>query len=141
VNTVESLPLCSGLALVIFTDATDLAYLRFLKRGYRHCFVALCQPTGIGESPLTGTHQWVILDPLSHQLEVKTAPQASVAELSGIFTGLGCCVEAVAVSVAPLRPAPWMPFTCVEMTKRILGIQQRSIITPWQLFCYLRKTA
>ena len=29
------------------------------------------------------------------------------------------------------------PFTCVELTKRILGIKKAGIITPYQLYKYL----
>ncbi|KAF0139569.1 MAG: hypothetical protein FD153_922 [Rhodospirillaceae bacterium] len=45
--------------LVVFCDNTDLWWLRFLKRGFRHCFVALCD----------GRH-WVTIDPLSHYTDV-----------------------------------------------------------------------
>jgi hypothetical protein len=33
-----------------------------------------------------------------------------------------------------LRPAPLAPFTCVEAAKRVLGLHDRRVVTPWQLY-------
>ena len=46
-------------ALVVFSGATDLRWLGLLKRGFRHCFVALHD----GE-------RWITVDALSHRIEV-----------------------------------------------------------------------
>jgi len=37
------------------------------------------------------------------------------------------------------KQAPWMPFSCVEAVKRVLGIHKSFILTPWQLYRFLRK--
>ena len=31
------------------------------------------------------------------------------------------------------------PFTCVEVAKAVLGIRKKSILTPWQLYNYIKK--
>jgi hypothetical protein len=39
------------------------------------------------------------------------------------------------------RPAPLMVFTCVEAVKRVLGLHARFVLTPWQLYRHLMKSA
>jgi len=36
-----------------------------------------------------------------------------------------------------VKEAPWMPHTCVEAVKRVIGLHARFIITPWQLYRHL----
>ncbi len=110
-------------AWVIFSDNTDLAWLRLLRPGFRHCFVVLHD----GE-------RWIAVDPLAPLLEVTVPPVAAGFDLPGWFAAQGHTVIAAPVRRGLARPAPWGMFTCVETCKRVLGLHDRFVVTPWQLF-------
>jgi hypothetical protein len=114
-------------AWVVFSGQTDLPWLRVLRKGFRHCSVIL-QDNG----------QWVTLDPMAHRTEVCVHPVAADFDLPAWFERRGLIVIPVSVQ-KPLREAPWGLFTCVEAVKRVLGIHERFVLTPWQLFCHLRR--
>ena len=109
-------------AWVVFCDNTELAWLRLLKPGFRHCFVVLHD----GD-------RWIAVDPLAPLLEVTVPPVAADYDLPGWFAGQGHTVVAATVRRDLARPAPWGPFTCVETCKRLLGLHARFVVTPWQL--------
>ena len=52
-----------NIALVVFSDTTDLWWLKFLKSGFRHCFVI------IKFSDLE-RDRWVALDPMLHHWQM-----------------------------------------------------------------------
>lgn len=110
-------------ALVVFCDATDLPWLRLLKPGFRHVFVALAD----------GPH-WITLDPLSPHTEVAVQPVPAGFDLAGWFREQGLVVVEAAVARGHRRPAPFGPFTCVEAVKRVLGLHAPFILTPFQLY-------
>lgn len=118
---------CHG--LVVFADATDLWWLRPLRRGFRHCFVALAVDGG-----------WVVVDPLSHVTSVAHFPAAQDFDLGAWYRQHGLVVVVVKKISPVRRVAPLMPYSCVESVKRILGIRARSVWTPWQLYRHLNKT-
>ena len=60
-------------AWVVFCGDADLWWLRLLRPGFRHCFVALND----------GTH-WITMDPLSPHLEIAVQPVAGIAAASTI---------------------------------------------------------
>lgn len=113
-------------ALVAFGDAHDLWWLRILKPGFRHCFVAL-----------SDGGCWVVLDPLSHATAIAVHPPIPAGRLAAFYRGRGLAVVAVRPRIPPRRAAPWRPYTCVEAVKRVLGIQDGRIHTPWQLYRHL----
>lgn len=115
-------------ALVVFTDATDLWWLRLLRRGFRHCFVALYMPAG-----------WVVVDPLSHRTIVTQLPVSKEFDLAGWYRQQGMTVVTVRNHSPYRRAAPVRPYSCVESVKRILGIQAAFVLTPWQLYRHLNK--
>lgn len=116
----------SEVALVVFDGETSLKLLRFLRPGFRHCFV-LVHRQGC----------WVIYDPLSHRTDLEVVVGPSVDELAEWYRGKGLKAIETTVRPAPLRPVPLRPFTCVEAVKRVLGIRAPWVTTPWQLYCYL----
>jgi hypothetical protein len=61
------------------------------------------------------------------------------ADLAAHLRGLGHCALTVPVLRPPRRLAPPLPFSCVEVVKRLIGLQSWQIRTPWELFLYLRK--
>ena len=115
-------------ALVAFTGRTDLAVLRVLKPGFRHCFLAL---------PDRG--QWLLYDPMAHATALQGLPLAPGTNVFDALLAEGFVVVPARVRCAPRRPAPVAPFTCVEAVKRALGIHARGVVTPWDLFRYLTR--
>ncbi|MES2728509.1 MAG: hypothetical protein V4621_00220 [Pseudomonadota bacterium] len=117
-------------AYVIFSNETSFFWLRFLKTGFRHCAViipATDRPRG-----------WTIVDPLSHHLLVDdvTVPEGC-PDLPEQLRQAGHILVSVVMAPPPHRPAPIMPLSCVEVTKRLLGIHSKRVWTPYQLYLYL----
>ncbi|WP_114393160.1 hypothetical protein [Oleisolibacter albus] len=115
-------------ALVVFCDseAGGLWWLRLLKPGFRHVFVALED----------GAH-WITVDPLSPHTDVAVQPVPAGFDLAGWFRRQGMTVVQTRLCRPPARPLPPAPFTCVEAVKRILGLWAPAVLTPWQLHRHL----
>ncbi|MBK8174224.1 MAG: hypothetical protein IPK66_02725 [Rhodospirillales bacterium] len=58
-------------AIVVFSDDTELFFLKWFRRGFRHCFVAVC----IDDC-------WIIYDPLSHQTHFSLVKGIGCKELA-----------------------------------------------------------
>jgi hypothetical protein len=114
-------------AYVVFTGQADWPWLRWLKTGFRHCFVLLYD----------GRH-WVSLDPLLNHTEVQVHNVPPGFDLPGWLEGRGHRVVKADIRRDHLRPAPFAMFSCVEAVKRVLGLHDLRILTPWQLYRYLR---
>lgn len=124
----ENIPENSGkFAVVGFADADRPRALRWLAKGFRHCF-ALVRSSG----------RWVLVDPLSHWTEVvalaEAADGATAEDMVKALRARGLAAVACAV-VEPARQGSWpAPYTCVEAVKRVLGIRAPLVFTPRQLF-------
>lgn len=118
-----------GPALLVFCHETEIAWLRGLKPGFRHVFMAL---------PVQGG--WITLDPLSTRLEVEYHPLPPDTGLAAWFRARGHAV--LESPILPPLPVQWpfAPLTCVSVVKRVLGIQAPLVITPWQLYRHLGGT-
>lgn len=118
-------------AWVVFSGQTEIAWLRVLRPGFRHCYVLL-----------NDGDVWTSIDPLSPYTDVVVHHCVDVDfDLPGWLKSRGYCVIPALINREHARPAPWMMFTCVEAVKRILGIHNRFIVTPWQLYRHLSKSA
>lgn len=115
-------------SLVVFRGVADLPWQRFLRPGFRHCFVCL-----------NDGRQWLVLDPLSCRTELATLSVSPDFDLAAWFRDHGLITVPARPQRQRRRPLPWAPFTCVEAVKRVLGIADPLIITPWQLFQALRR--
>ncbi|OIN86858.1 MAG: hypothetical protein AUJ12_04415 [Alphaproteobacteria bacterium CG1_02_46_17] len=115
-------------ALVVFSGQTDLWWLRFLKRDFRHCFVVICSQD-----------RWVVIDPMLHFWEVSIPDVSAESDLAGWFTGQGLKVVETEIISPARRCYPPIFLSCVEVVKRILGVHRPFIITPAQLYRYLQK--
>lgn len=115
-------------ALVVFGGRADLWWLRLLKPGFRHCFVALAGEAG-----------WVVVEPLSHCTEVTVLPSDLAMDPAEWYRRHGLTVVETVPVTPPRRSAPWRPYSCVESVKRILGIQSGIVLTPWQLFRHIEQ--
>ncbi|HEX9703380.1 MAG TPA: hypothetical protein VGA19_11060 [Rhodospirillales bacterium] len=122
-------PPLSGRALVMFSGRTDLKRLAWLKPGFRHCFAAVeCD------------RQWVLYNPLSHATEVALLGAIEPEALAAWYRDRECRVVPWVRRPAPPRPAPVGLYTCVEAVKRLLGIHARLVLTPWNLYNFLKNT-
>lgn len=116
-------------ALVVFSGAADIWWLRLLRPGFRHCFVALQCDGG-----------WVVIDPLSHYTAVVHFPFSEEFDLQALYRQHGLKVVQTQFVSPNRRIMPIRPFSCVESVKRILGIRAGLVLTPWQLYRYLNKS-
>lgn len=116
-------------ALVMFSDSTSLWGLRFLKRGFRHCFVALSVNDG-----------WIVYEPLLSRTEITVIPNMTAEQVRKGFESMGCsvCYTSISSCQKYKRKFRLRPFSCVEATKRVLGIQ-RSLWTPYQLYQFINQ--
>lgn len=114
-------------AWVAFCEGRGLWWLRWLKPGFRHCFVIL------GDA-----RRWVVIDPGSCFTDVAALERAQRPDLPGWFRAQGMTVARAPIRRDILRPAPWRPFTCVEAVKRILGLSAPAALTPWGLYRHLQ---
>lgn len=112
-------------ALVVFSGEAHLFWLRLLRPGFRHCFLAL-----------ESHGRWITYDPMLHRTALALLSVPASFDLAGWYRVRGLTVVVTRVPPLPAqpRPMPWGPFTCVEAIKRILGIRDRRIVTPWRLY-------
>ena len=113
----------SAWAYVAFTGKTDLWWLRILKPGFRHCFVVLND----------GRH-WITVDPLANALDVAVQPVPPETDLPAWYCAQGLSVVPARRRASLPRPMPIAPVTCVEVVKRTIGLRDRWIVTPFQLY-------
>lgn len=114
-------------AWVVFSGDTDLPWLKILKPGFRHCYIVL-----------NDQKHWITIDPLSNYMDVRVQEIPLDFNLPLWMKNRGNIVMPAEI-LNLQKQAPWMPFSCVEAVKRVLGIHACTIITPWQLYKYLRK--
>ena len=119
---------CFHKAWVLFTNDTDIGWLKFLKRGFRHCFVLLHD----------GKH-WIAMDPLSNVMEVSIPDIPSSFDLPRWFQTQGYTVQRYNIQAYDKAMLPSV-MSCVDVVKRVLGIHAPFILTPWQLYKYLCNT-
>jgi hypothetical protein len=100
--------------------------LKWLKKGYRHCFAYQQVDDG-----------WVLCDPIRDSLLLRSAPAVPTRALLSAVAA----IEASAVAfrcVGHGKRMPWLrPITCVEVCNRVAGRRCGWLITPYQLFRHL----
>ncbi len=114
---------------VVFTNQSELPYLRFFKKNFRHCFVII-----------NDGQNWISIDPMANYMDIVIHHLSRDFDLPKWLSSRGHRVIPASFNLDIKRPAPWMIFTCVEACKRVLGIHKRFIITPWQLYKYLQSS-
>jgi hypothetical protein len=114
------------IVIVGFQARIRTGSLKWLKKGYRHCFAYQQVDDG-----------WVLCDPMRDSLLLRSAPAVPTRAL---LTAVAA-IEASAVAIqceARGTCMPWLrPITCVEVCKRVAGRQCGWLITPYQLFRHL----
>lgn len=114
---------------VVFSDETDIRMLKFLRKGFRHCFVIMLQD-----------ERWMLIDPRSNMTDIRLLPHPAHFNFPRYFTQAGKIVVKAQIKPAPQKIAPIFPLSCVETVKRVLGIHRRFLITPYHLHQYLTKS-
>ncbi|HOO50866.1 MAG TPA: hypothetical protein PLK94_06215 [Alphaproteobacteria bacterium] len=120
-----------NIALVVFSDTTDLWWLKFLKSGFRHCFVI------IKFSDLE-RDRWVALDPMLHHWQISLPNIEKSFDLRQWLEDQGHHVVSTKILAPARRYYPPLFLSCVEVVKRILGLQRPFVITPYQLYRHLK---
>jgi len=120
------MPEDNNIALVVFSNETDLWWLKFLKRGFRHCFVVIRLHD-----------KWVTIDPMAHFLEISLPDLPDGFDLARWFRKNGMIVVETYIRYPERRPYPPFFLSCVEVVKRILGLHLPLILTPAQLYKFL----
>ena len=110
---------------IAFGGQADQAWLRPLRRGFRHCFAALRDEAG-----------WTVVEPLSGRLLVARLDVPADYDLPGFYRRAGLAVLgpfAPAEAAVPRLPA-LLPLTCVGLCRALLGAGAPFALTPWGLF-------
>ena len=115
-------------AFVAFGGQTDLPWLRFLKPGFRHCFLVV-----------EASDCWVVYEPLSHRTEMSVIQAGHGFDPAAWLRHFNYTVLPPVIETPPRTAAPWGPFTCVEAVKRVLGVRDSFVLTPWRLYEFLRE--
>lgn len=111
--------------------------MRLFKKNFRHLAAAVCFDYLKHEDPVSRV---VFLEYRRNALGIKL----ETLNIEDMYDGLPPSYRIQHVKVNPEFEIPdkysiIAPFTCVEMTKRLLGIKKWNIFTPYQLFKYIQK--
>ena len=115
---------------VVFSGETEIRWLRLcLKPGFRHCYVLINDGGG-----------WITYDPLAHKTEIAVHRNTkSGFDLPGWLKGRGLHVVQVNLNEPPKKRLQPAVYTCVEAVKRVIGLRNWFILTPYQLYKSLIK--
>ena len=112
--------------LVVFSGQVSKWWLRFLKKDFRHCFIT------IGNGRI-----WLTIDSMLHKIDIIIQPVAGDFDMEKWYISQGFKVLKATPSKIKLVSAPIGLFTCVEVVKRIIGIHDFRIATPYKLYKFL----
>lgn len=124
-------------ALVAFSGQTELAWLRLLRPGYRHCF-ALVESRS-ADAAGDGIAAWVLYNPLSNGTQLAMWPHLDEESIRAWLSQQGYVVLETHAQPISARVFGWRPYTCVEAVKRVLGLHAPTVFTPWQLYRHIKK--
>ena len=115
-------------AWVVFNDEGSIWWLRWLRPGFRHCFVII-----------NDDDHWIAIEPLASCLEVSVLPPPPDFNLPDWFRGQGHHVVPAGLVRQVESIAPLAFLNCVEVVKRVLGLRMMHIVTPYQLYRHLMR--
>lgn len=115
---------------VVFSGKTELWWLHILKPGFRHCYAILHDG-----------NKWVSYDPLAPHTEITVHYDIdSHFNLPQWLAGQGQLPVPASIDWDKKKASPPMVFSCVEAVKKLLGVHQFFVLTPWQLYRYLLRS-
>jgi len=108
-----------------FTYASEpFWWVRFLRKGFSHCYLIEFLPKGC-----------IVINPNLTSLEVNYYKQGE--NLPDNLQQPAIAIDITdTLNTDKTQPVFFRAFTCVEVIKSVLGIQNRRIITPYQLYKY-----
>lgn len=109
-------------AFVVFTNEGPL-FLGFLKKNFRHCSIII-----------ETNHCWLFIDPTLLNISIFT--YGKEFDLLKCFRDMGHIV--FEAKIKTMKTPTISLLSCVAVVKRIIGIECFYILTPYQLFRYLR---
>lgn len=109
----------------------------FTRRGFRHCWAYTRSACNTG---------WMALDPASGGLQLGFYPDAALEkygynDLHQFVLSQGFKILPTNALVGQSYLPRLMPATCVEVVRLALGIDNRYIFTPFQLYKYIVKNS
>jgi hypothetical protein len=114
-------------AIVVFVDHTECYWLKTLRRGFRHCFVALKHDSA-----------WLICDSLKCHMELTFLDLPESFDLGRHYANQGHHVLVGRTGSRVSRTTMALtPLTCVSVAKRLLEVRAAWVWTPSQLFSHL----
>lgn len=108
---------------IAFSGKADVFFLKILRPGFRHCFALIRSDA-----------HWITLDPMLHKMDVEATQCAADFDLPAYLRRKGYRVVQAPALAPPRRMAAPAPFTCVEAMKRLIGLHDWRVLTPWQLY-------
>ena len=115
-------------AWVVFSDKTDIAILKLLRRGFRHCFMIMQQDG-----------RWILIDPRANKTDIALLPHPRDFNFPRYYMNQGMTVVKVPHINTPHKILSPFPVTCIAIIKRIIGLHKWSVITPYHLYKTLQK--
>ena len=116
-------------ALVMFCDSNSFGILKLLKKGYKHCFIAV-----------KVDKDWIIYEPLLTRTEISIIKNADIHYVRKCFEMMGCQVLQTRLNrTESIKHSIFTPFTCVSAVQRVLGVKPNFFTTPWKLYKQIAK--
>lgn len=118
-------------AWVVFSNNNELFLSRFLKRGFSHCWVIH-----------NDGRYWIEIDPASNYLDIEILHHINLRmDYIGWLEKQPHVTAIVPVHLnRNVTKAPRLKLlTCVGVCKQFIGLHHAGIITPWQLYQYLKR--
>lgn len=112
---------------LVFGNGKSHPFQHLLKHGFKHCFI-LIRYRDI----------WIFLENNYNKLSLNFNNSLTADDMQSALSRLGCLM--VEVNPCLIQSNKKLSFmTCVAISKRVLGINKRFIMTPWQLYCYIKR--
>ena len=113
---------------IVFSDDTDIRILKCCRRGFRHCFMIMLHQD-----------RWILIDPRSNKTDISLLPHPKSFNFPRYFSEQGKTVVKIPVIQTPAKILWPFPVSCVETSKRIIGLHAWWVVTPYQLYKRLIK--
>lgn len=112
-------------AYVVFCDENSKWWLRWLKPGFRHCFIII-KTSG----------KFIAIEPLFSCIEFDIIGEEEI-ELDKFLRSKGHTVVEFQIHRNLNKMFPISIYSCVTICKAYLGIRNQLISTPYQLYRYM----
>ena len=114
---------------VIFTNADNTHFVhRFLDPYFQHCYIIRRE----GD-------QWLVIDPKRSHIDAYLLPVYLYSTIRELIKPTDVSIKVIArIDLKKDRAHPCI-INCVEVVKGFLGIKEPWVLTPLQLYNYLRK--